>query len=334
MPNTISVVIPTFNRATIVPDAIDSALSQSLPPLEVIVVDDGSSDQTRETLHSRYGDRIRYLHQPNGGVSSARNTGIRAARGDWIAFLDSDDQWLPSKLESQLRHTRARNDLVAVVSDCEIVLDDSESIRFFDFQNCPELKSADTDLNRPLRYVLKAAFATPTYMVRRSALENALFDQTMSIGEDMEFFSRLSLKGPFAVCADPTVRVYQRQSGQANLSAQTVRSPSVFRANFVRIAEMLLARPDLTPEDRRTVRGMLSNNRFLLALAQWTDGNRPEARRTLLRSFKDSPTPKSALKSSLVLALGSTGLRLAGLLARRHAKSFRREDWLGGTPDA
>jgi glycosyltransferase involved in cell wall biosynthesis len=94
----ISVVIPTYNYARFVCEAVDSALSQSLRPQEVIVVDDGSTDDTSDRLR-QFGDRIRYVFQQNGGLSKARNTGIREARGDWVAFLDSDDIWHPRKLE-------------------------------------------------------------------------------------------------------------------------------------------------------------------------------------------------------------------------------------------
>ena len=89
---TISVIIPTYNYARFLAEAIDSALGQSYAPLEIIVVDDGSTDATSEVL-AAYGDRIRVLRQKNQGVAMARNAGIAAARGDYLAFLDSDDAW-------------------------------------------------------------------------------------------------------------------------------------------------------------------------------------------------------------------------------------------------
>ncbi|MEN8213887.1 MAG: glycosyltransferase [Pseudomonadota bacterium] len=110
----VSVIIPTFNRAGVLARALDSVLQQSLPPKEIIVVDDGSTDGTRELIEELQrskpgflnadageGQMLRYMHQHNTGVSAARNRGIRHARGEWIAFLDSDDAWLPGKLETQ-----------------------------------------------------------------------------------------------------------------------------------------------------------------------------------------------------------------------------------------
>jgi glycosyltransferase involved in cell wall biosynthesis len=93
----ISVVIPTFNRAGLVCKAIDSVLAQSHPATEIVVVDDGSTDNTKDRVKV-YGDRIRYIWRENGGLSRARNTGIEAARGPWIAFLDDDDEFLHDKL--------------------------------------------------------------------------------------------------------------------------------------------------------------------------------------------------------------------------------------------
>ena len=97
---TVSVVIPSYNSARFVREAVDSALAQTLAPLEVIVVDDGSTDDTAAALEPR-SDRIRLIRQENAGVSAARNAGIRSARGTLIAFLDADDVWLPEKLERQ-----------------------------------------------------------------------------------------------------------------------------------------------------------------------------------------------------------------------------------------
>jgi glycosyltransferase involved in cell wall biosynthesis len=107
---TVSVIIPAYNHARYLGEAIESALAQSHSPLEVIVVDDGSTDETAEVL-TRFGDRIRTLRQRNRGPSAARNAGIAAARGDYLAFLDADDLWLPRKLERQLARFAADSSL-------------------------------------------------------------------------------------------------------------------------------------------------------------------------------------------------------------------------------
>lgn len=107
----VSVVIPVYNRADWIAGAVESALEQTLSPCEVIVVDDGSTDQTSAVCR-KMEDQIRYVRQSNQGVSAARNRGARLANGEWIAFLDSDDRWKPDKLEKQVRalclHGRAR----------------------------------------------------------------------------------------------------------------------------------------------------------------------------------------------------------------------------------
>lgn len=107
----ISVIIPTFNRAWALARAIDSVLAQTCAPKEVIVVDDGSTDRTPELL-AAYGDRIRVLVQPNRGVSSARNLGIRHSRGEFIALLDSDDLWEPEKLACQAAFFTAHSEVM------------------------------------------------------------------------------------------------------------------------------------------------------------------------------------------------------------------------------
>ncbi|MHC4386164.1 MAG: glycosyltransferase family 2 protein, partial [Planctomycetota bacterium] len=96
----ISVVIPAYNIEDYIERAIDSVLAQTRQPEEIIVVDDGSTDATAQKIKA-YGDQVRYIHQANKGLSGARNTGIRQAQNEWVAFLDGDDEWLPEKLQLQ-----------------------------------------------------------------------------------------------------------------------------------------------------------------------------------------------------------------------------------------
>ncbi len=116
----VSVVIPTYNRALHLGAAIESALGQTYRPLEVIVVDDGSTDGTADVV-ATFGSDVRYLHQPNGGVAAARNLGLRHARGEFIAFLDSDDRWQPWKLAAQVELLRKRPDIGMVWTDMTAV---------------------------------------------------------------------------------------------------------------------------------------------------------------------------------------------------------------------
>jgi len=119
----VSVVIPTYNRAYCISRAIDSVVGQSHENWELILVDDGSTDDTAGLVSSRYGHdaRVRYIFQPNTGVSAARNTGIRASRGQFIALLDSDDSWKPWKLQAQLSCFRAFPEVGMVWTEFEAI---------------------------------------------------------------------------------------------------------------------------------------------------------------------------------------------------------------------
>ena len=105
---TISVILPTYNREKLLAEAVSSVLQQTYTDYELIVVDDGSTDDTKAVLQP-FMNRIRYISQENGGVSHARNTGVSAATGKWVAFHDSDNVWLPEKLEKQMNVIRETN---------------------------------------------------------------------------------------------------------------------------------------------------------------------------------------------------------------------------------
>jgi glycosyltransferase involved in cell wall biosynthesis len=126
----VSVVIPTFNRGYCLPRAIDSALAQTYQNVEVIVVDDGSTDDTPQLVARRYGGngRVRYMRQDNAGVSAARNTGLAAVRGEYVALLDSDDWWMRWKLELQIACIRASPEVGMVWTDMQAVTSDGQVV--------------------------------------------------------------------------------------------------------------------------------------------------------------------------------------------------------------
>lgn len=110
-----SVLVPAYNIESLIRQTLESALAQTIQDLEIVVVDDGSSDKTTEVVHSFTDPRIRLIHQANAGVSAARNRAIAEARGKYVAFLDGDDVWLPFHLETALRFFEAYPDIPLVL---------------------------------------------------------------------------------------------------------------------------------------------------------------------------------------------------------------------------
>ncbi|MCX7370841.1 MAG: glycosyltransferase family A protein, partial [Alphaproteobacteria bacterium] len=125
MPPEISVVVPSFNRATLLPETLDAILAQSVPPLEVIVIDDGSTDGTTAMLAARYAGRVRVLRIENAGDLAARNAGLREARGRLVAWCDSDDVWQPGFLAAMAALWRAEPRACAAFADFTILRDGS-----------------------------------------------------------------------------------------------------------------------------------------------------------------------------------------------------------------
>lgn len=121
----VSIIIPTFNHARFLPEAIDSALAQTYRPIEVLIIDDGSSDQTQELVEKKFGDQteIRYIYQENQGLSAARNTGIREAKADWLVFLDADDRLLPQFIVKTLEAHARLPETCAIVAGLVILID-------------------------------------------------------------------------------------------------------------------------------------------------------------------------------------------------------------------
>jgi len=186
---TISVIIPTYNYDRFLREAIDSVLAQTYPALEIIVVDDGSTDDTPRIL-AEYGDRIRVIRQENLGASAARNTGIAAARGEWVAFLDSDDLWRPRKLECDAARIAADPDLGMV--HCGAEQFDNTGKTLFVFLGGLEGWVAP-DLLRLDREVIAAPGSGLT--VRKTAAEEVGgYDPRLEASEDWDFCYRVACR--------------------------------------------------------------------------------------------------------------------------------------------
>jgi glycosyltransferase involved in cell wall biosynthesis len=322
----ISVVIPTYNRARYVTRAIDSVLAQSLAPAEIIIVDDGSTDETERRLRA-YGARLRYLRQENAGVSAARNAGIAAARGRWVAFLDSDDEWLPEKLAVQMSGVSAHPEIIAHVTNVTVVAPTGDQIDYFAARHFAIVLERQPVLVRPLPYVMEWLFFVQGLMARRQALLRAgLFDPMMSIFEDGDLLRRLSLEGPWGVSVQCLTRVFRREEpANLNLSRQYQDRAVCSLAFLTRMHGRLLADERLRRDERAAVRESLSATRFDLGVAQWKAGDRHAGRGNIRGSFWDNPCLKSFVKAASVQLAPRRAIRM---IERHRAGTpeFRRSD--------
>ena len=192
-PITISVVIPAYNAGRFIVASIESVLQQTVPPLEIIVVDDGSTDDTRERLRV-YEGRIRYSFQTNQGTSTARNTGISQAYGEWVAFLDADDVWFPHFLEC-LSAVIARNPNVALVGTDYLRIDQDGVILGSERPATPTGLEAEPIF---LRQLLEAAvFGANAVVIRKKCLEAVGgFTTALKASEDMLMWWSLAVAFP------------------------------------------------------------------------------------------------------------------------------------------
>ncbi len=292
----VSVILPTFNRAHLLPEAIESVLGQTFRDLELIVIDDGSTDGTASVL-SRFPKSVRTVRQARGGPSRARNLGMKQARGEFIAFIDSDDLWKPEKLELQLKMLRSDSGTGAVCCDMlERVGKRELSLSFFE-------RIGFTGELTPRRMFFSNPIATPTLLARRSCLETAgRFDPNMAEAEDYEYFFRLLRFTPVRVIF--RILVIRRLQDDA-LSRDRLKMALGTLTTLERALEWF---PDLAtpsgPVSRR-----FSRLRLDLGYARLLEGDMGGARRDLVRSLRGCPTMGRAWFFLAVSLLGRSGFR-------------------------
>ncbi len=292
----ISVIIPTYNRAEMVPLAIDSVLAQTHPADEIIVIDDGSVKDMREEL-ARYGSKIKVIRQANTGLSGARNTGIRAARNDWIAFLDDDDEHAPDRLERAAESIRRHPHAAVHATNTLIVSQDTPAIDLFKMRGVQATEWMEVP--RPLAWVLRGCFFSQSMVINRKVLEEVgLFRKTFY--EDMDIFVRLVPRSPWIIDSKPGLRLIRR--GNTTAMSDDWRSKPFERCSaLVRIHREALALPGLTDAETLMVRNGLASYLFELGMVLCEKGEKSSARQhfkeaiTLFRSAKSRAKARAAL---------------------------------------
>lgn len=211
MNHLVTVIIPTYNSAQFISEAIESVLNQTYRNFEIVVVDDGSMDNTRRILEP-FSKKIKYIYQENSGPSKARNTGIQNSKGEYIAFLDADDTWLSEKLELQVKIISNNMHLGLIFTDSLTIENEKLGEKtFLNQKKCYEdLLKTKNCIHRPFKILFNENFVvTSTVMVRKKCFDRVgRFDESFSSAEDRELWLRLSAYYDFALI--PRVLIHKR----------------------------------------------------------------------------------------------------------------------------
>ncbi len=328
----VSVVVPTYNRARIIERTIDSILAQTYQDVEVVIVDDGSSDDTRDCIARRYGadPRVRYVHKENGGPATARNVGFKQARGEYIALLDSDDTWFPWKLSLQIRCMERYPEIGMTWTDMQMI--DAEgrvadpthlrtmytNYRLFPtdeiFPRSVALGEIAPDLadivgearlrigNIFSKMVMGSLVHTSTVVLRRSRLDLVGgFNETLRYsGEDYDFHLRTAREGDVALLDLPAIRYQQGMPDRLTAKRYGIHMAT----NALRTLEAVLERdrPQIDLPDQM-IRRKLAYAHAWVAHEQLDLGHVREARAHYLASLRQHLWQPELLKPITFAAL-------------------------------
>lgn len=340
-PSRVSVVIPAYNRASFIKATVESILAQSRPPLEIIIVDDGSTDNTPEVC-AALGSSVRYMRRQNEGPSGARNAGIRAATGDWIAFCDSDDLWDKDKLELEMAVLEATKTKWCF-SDFRIIDPDDRPVRADKpgfAQAFPVLQEGATPSSHfaswlaAMRLSWQSSTLTvyhgdmfgmlflgnvvlpTTAVVARELIDRAgPFDPDFRRAEDTEFFHRVSAYALGAIIMKPLA------SYRVGHPSFMTSDPAPFIEYTLRSLDQAAARRSLTPAEKAAFREGRAKLRQRLAYTRLSAYDRAGARQALLDSWRKdrdlSPRSAAILAAALLPGAALRGLYWAKRTARR-----------------
>ncbi len=278
----VSVIIPTYNSAAYIAEAVESVLAQTYPNIEIIVVDDGSTDDTA-TVIAPYRSSVIYINQANRGVSAARNIGMRQARGQLIAFLDADDIWMPGKLERQVKFLARHKNVGLVFGDAELFdVKGTVTSSFLRRNESPmRLYTAEVVLEDTFKALLVYNFiCTCTVVITRACMEQVGgFDESLQSVEDRDLWLRIA--GCFSIGCIPELMSRKRVHGH-NLSSDGLLALQ----SYIRVIEQARSKSSTSAKvDPTFTEAYLASLYLQLGYIYFDLGRHQEARQNFLVSL-------------------------------------------------
>lgn len=306
----VSVIIPTYNNSATIEMAVESVLQQSLCDVEILIIDDGSTDDTArkiKSLQEKNGQKIHYFFQENAGPAAARNKGLNVCQGEFIAFLDADDEWMPEKLAKQVAVLNENTGCGFVYCDNIFVNTDGRPIENY----VREIKKVRGDILLDL--FKNHLLMTPAVMFRQSCLQKtSLFKEYLRVGEDYDFFLRLA-KNFKADYIDE--KLWKRFVDPHSLSRQDYVQDAVNDLSTLHC--FIKESPDFYQKNRIQIKQRLADYHFSFGYRLLEDGNNFLAFMQLSRSFFMKPSILTMKNIALCMIPFSIRNKLKG----RYAKS-------------
>jgi glycosyltransferase involved in cell wall biosynthesis len=330
----VSVVIPVYNRFELTKRSVESVMAQSVPVSEVILVDDGSIDGTSELLpryiadNPAWRERVLYFHQESQGVSAARNLGIAQAKGEWLAFNDNDDLWLPQKLEWQFRALeRYRDQCGLCFTDAWFMNNVHMKMSVFERYGVEHREQVGIvgDLEGLIERLEQVW--VPTVVARADLVRRAgAFDSALHYNEDQEFLFRMAFETKFCYVSPPMALFDRTPPSQRHLGKATNSHKEDFRLQMLqyRLERNLSSCASLSPRIRKTLCSKLR-----AIHSQWTNwhlrnGDFERARQSISQAARYDLTPGVALKWTLT-RVAPTLAKWVVMLRESNTKGPERE---------
>ena len=283
----VSVVIPAYNSGNFIARAIDSVLAQIHQPDEIIVVDDGSTDDTAEIV-KRFGERVRYIHQENAGAGAARNNGVRQAGSNWIAFLDSDDEWLPEYLQTQLAALKDNKDIdwcCANFTKC--LCDENKQATVADTDKALSVYGSTVIVDNYFK-LNRLGFipTTSTFVIKKSIIEEAgYFDTCLYVAQDYDLWWRIAYRHTLVLYdANPQVVLHIGRSDSLTSMHKASRSMLMIGLynNHLKLASEYGVMEEFVPYIKKQIRLFIRSRLF---------HNQPDVIKLALNDFSHLLSP-------------------------------------------